>query len=696
MNVADFIQSDRVLRLNGLLGSDQLLAEQLTLRESMNDLFQITLNVRSKENNIAPDQVVGKLADISLELGDGKLRIWNALVTQMSAGPQIARGLYKYTLVLRPQLWLLSQKSDCRIWQDKTSVEVCEILLSEHGLPAPVTKGVVTKPNPQHYSVQYNETDLDYLLRRLEEDGIFYWFEHEEGKHVLHIANHASGYTDGQDVRYEMGSADRAHINRFETSFNYIPGVHSGRDWNFQTPGSVPGANAPSLHNLPKNAQYDRYTFHHTGGYGSGAASDQIDDASVERQAKLRMQADEAQYQRVEGGGDVRTLVPGGKFTPFDVTDPENKFEEHCILAIEHHVIESGYETGSAQATYNNRFLALPATTPATPHHTTPRPRIDGTQVAIVAGPDGEEIHPDDYGRIKVWFPWDRRAKKDGSDTCWMRVTQNWAGAGWGGQVIPRIGMEVMVTYLDGDPDRPIVTGVVPNAEQKVPYDLPANKTKSVFRTQTHKGSGFNELSFEDEAEQEMIYMHGQKDQQIDILNDRTKTIGNDQMESVGRDKSITVGQDHTENVVRDARHTIGRDVTYNVTQTQQEKYGKDHVHYVGNIHKQDIYADHLLSVGRNVEETVKGKYVLNVNQSITNNTKHHVLMAFDKFEIKGPGGKITIDSSGITLEAAKINLKGSVSMGGSGGAQVPTLAGAANDALPLCEECLAQKGEDS
>ncbi|MFP7675845.1 type VI secretion system tip protein TssI/VgrG, partial [Marivita sp. S0852] len=129
---------------------------------------------------------------------------------------------------------------------------------------------------------------------------------------------------------------------------------------------------------------------------------------------------------------------------------------------------------------------------------TTPRPRIDGTQVAIVAGPEGEEIHPDEYGRIKLWFPWDRRAAKDGTDTCWVRVTQNWAGAGWGGQVIPRIGMEVMVTYLDGDPDRPVVTGVVPNERQKVPYPLPEHKTKSVMRTQTHKAEGFNEISFED------------------------------------------------------------------------------------------------------------------------------------------------------------------------------------------------------
>ncbi|MEL6621174.1 MAG: type VI secretion system tip protein VgrG, partial [Pseudomonadota bacterium] len=172
------------------------------------------------------------------------------------------------------------------------------------------------------------------------------------------------------------------------------------------------------------------------------------------------------------------------------------------------------------------------------------------------------------------------------------------------------------------------------------------------------------------------------------ILNDRGKDIGRDQAETVGRDKSISVGRDHTESIGQDASHTIGRDVIYNVGQNQIETYGKDHVHNVGNIHKQDIFADHLIQTGRDHKETVLGTYKLDVNQSITNNTKTHTLMAFDKFIIKGPGGKITIDAGGITLEAAKINLKGMVAMGGSGGAQVPTLKGAANEGLPLVEEC--------
>ncbi|MFS4439691.1 type VI secretion system Vgr family protein, partial [Paracoccaceae bacterium GXU_MW_L88] len=307
--------------------------------------------------------------------------------------------------------------------------------------------------------VQWNETDLDYLTRRLEEDGLYYWWSHQEGQHQMHIASHAAGYTGGEDVRFAHGSTDRNHINRFETTFRYIPGSHAGADWNFETPGLVPGGNVPSLVKLPKNGNYERFEYPVLPGYGSGGrASEGIEDGAVERVARLRMQAQEAEHARVEGASNVRTLAVGGRFTPYDVANPDNVFDPHVVLAIEHEAIDTSYESVENQPEYTNRFLALPADVPATPQRATPHPRIDGTQVGIVAGPAGEEIHPDEYGRIKLWFPWDRRAAKDGSDTCWVRVSQNWAGAGWGGQVIPRIGMEVMVSYLDGDPDRPVVT----------------------------------------------------------------------------------------------------------------------------------------------------------------------------------------------------------------------------------------------
>jgi len=248
--------------------------------------------------------------------------------------------------------------------------------------------------------------------------------------------------------------------------------------------------------------------------------------------------------------------------------------------------------------------------------------------------------------------------------------------------------MEVVVEFLEGDPDKPLVTGCVYNGKNAVPYDLPGNKTVSTFKSDTHQGSGYNEFRFEDQAGREEVFMHAQKDHNTIIENDEThsighdraKSVGNDQSESIGHDKTITVGNDHVE--------SIGHDMRYDVGQTQQENYGKDHIHRVGNIHKQSIYSDHLYETGRNFEGEVFGRYTLDVGESITNNTKIHTLMAFQKMQMKGPGGKITIDASGITLEAPTIWLKGAVIMGGSGGAQVPTLQMAAREGLPLCEEC--------
>ena len=305
----------------------------------------------------------------------------------------------------------------------------------------------------------------------------------------------------------------------------------------------------------------ERFEYPVQGGYGTGRrASEGIEDGEVERVARLRMQADEAEHVRVEGASMVRTLAAGHRFTPYDVANPDNVFAPHVVTSVTHEVVDTSYESVANQPDYANRFAALPADVPATPRRATPRPRIDGVQVAIVAGPPGEEIHPDAHGRVKLWFPWDRRAKKDGTDTCWVRVAQSWAGAGWGAQTIPRIGMEVMVSYLDGDPDRPVVTGVVPNKAQKVPYELPEHKTRSTFRTNSHKADyhGFNELRFEDERGEEEIYVRAQKDRNEKVENNQSQRINVNKVESVGDSKASEVHNIFEQVVGGDMRLFVG------------------------------------------------------------------------------------------------------------------------------------------
>lgn len=528
------IQADRLLRMFSPLGQDALLVEKIIVKEDINGLFEITADVKSKRTDLKAEEIVGMLVDISLELGSGERRPWNGLVTELMEGPPVSRGLRSYQLVVRPQLWLLSQRSDCRIWQNHTSLQVLETLLSEHGIPAAVTSGIVNPPAPLEYSVAWNETDLAYLTRRLEFDGIYYWHEHEDGQHTLHVASHPFGYTEGPEpnVRLAAGSTDRNHISKFSRRYTFTPGKRTGADFNFLTPNTIPKATIPSLVKLPKNGEYELYEY----------PSRRLDDAANDVSSRLRMQAVESDHEKIEGESTVRTLGAGRKFKPYDVADPDQSFEEYVVTSITHVIADPSYDTtDDSTLEYTNTFTALPSRLPTTPHRTTPLPRIDGTHIAIIAGPAGEEIHPDQFGRVKLWFPWDRRAKKDGSDTKWIEVVQSWAGGTFGNQTIPRIGMQAICSHECGDPDRPYVIGLVPNPNNKVPYPLPDNKTRTVIRSNTHKGEGFNEYSTEDEKGKENQFFHAQKDQTTRVLNNRVKRVDANEIASIGANRAVEV-----------------------------------------------------------------------------------------------------------------------------------------------------------
>jgi type VI secretion system secreted protein VgrG len=550
----DFIQASRLLRIETPLGADAFLMERFQGREAVNELFSFQAVIRAKRDDVSPQDLVGKNVQVSLDRGDeGPRRVWDGLVTNLTEEPRLTRTLRQYVLTLRPDLWLLSQRSDCRIWLNKTSLEVAETLLSEHGLRAPDASGVLSPPPARPYSVQWNETDLSFLLRRLEEDGLFFWVRQTDEGQVLALADNASGWDAGADggegaVRYAAGSTDRDHVSSWNRHFAFTPGQRAGRDWNFETPTTVPESAAPSLVKLPRNGAYELYEY----------PARALDNAASEAATKLRMQAVEADHERIEAASTTRHLAPGAKLTPFDVANPEHSFETGVVTAIEHFAHDTTYETGGDHPIYRNRFEALPARLGLTPHRTTPRPRIEGTQIAIVAGPPGEEIHTEELGRVKLWFPWDRRARKDGSDTVWVRVGQSWGGGTWGSQIIPRIGMEVAVTHLDGDPDRPLVVGVVANPVNKVPYDLPANKTRMVLRSNTHKGQGFNELSMEDEAGRENLFLHAQKDMTEKVLNNRASRIDAHHIDSVGQNRSVEVGQNHQERIGGSMNLSVG------------------------------------------------------------------------------------------------------------------------------------------
>ena len=685
---APFKQDARLGKLSTALGEDVLVLLRFEGTDYMNDLFEYRVDALSTQQNIDFDALIGTHATVELLSRHNGPKHFDGIVTQAQwAG--VGENGNRYRLVLRPWFWLAGQRRNQRIFHNMTVVQILEELLQPYsGLGDPALTNRLTGDYPElEYTVQYRESDLAFACRQMERFGISYHFTHTDGSHTLVLTDSIDEHDplDGESRPYRgvdgHHQADEEHFWEWHPERNLTTGAVRLTDYNFKFPNAAMEVDrtGDAAYEQGKIEAYDYPGDYLNQGEGKGVVG-------------LRTLQERGQDRRHRAIGDCTSLSAGLTVKLTGEQVPGVKDEGYLCLSASHSYVSDAYGSGGASSdgyAYTGQYVMMPVTAPLAPDRKTPVPVVQGPQTGTVVG-EGE-IDCDEYGRILVHPHWDLAS----AYTMRCRVSQNWASRGWGGMVIPRIGMEVIVEYLEGDPDKPIVTGCVYNGRNDPPYPLPAHKTKSVFKTDTHQGNGFNELTFEDENEQELIYMHGQKDQQIEILNDRAKSIGRDQSEAVGRDKTISVGRDHTETIGQDARHTIARDVMYDVGQNQQEKYGKDHVHFVGNIHKQDIYADHLVQIGRNMEETVKGRYTLNVNQSITNNTKTHTLMAFEKFVIKGPGGKITIDASGITLEAARINLKGAVSMGGGGSAQVPTLQGAANDGLPLVEECLRQKGEE-
>ena len=672
-----FSQTERLGRLTTDLGPDTLALLRFDGTDHLNDLFEYRVEALATRDDLDFDALVGTHASVEIEAHD-RMRPFDGIVTSARwAG--VGENGHRYDLILRPWFWLAGRRHNQRIFHNKTVVQILQELLSDYaGLGDPAPEISLSRDYPiLEYTVQYRESDLDFARRQLERHGISFHFRHAIGSHTLVLTDDVLAHATVGDRPFKRYDGhhqyEQEHFWDWAPERNVTTGAIRLTDYNFKTP-----AQAMEVDRLgdAAYAQGQIESFDYPGDYPAQDVGRLV--------AGLRTEQERGADRRNRAVGDCVSLRSGKRVTLSGDKVP-GIGETYLCLSAHHHFVSEAYGSGGQGSdgyAFTGSYTFMPDTAPMAPPRRTPVAVVQGPQTAEVVG-EGE-IDCDEYGRILVRFHWDLANAY--SMRC--RVSQNWAGNGWGGMVIPRIGMEVVVEFLEGDPDKPLVIGCVYNGKNAVPYSLPANKTVSTFKSDTHQGSGYNEFRFEDEKGREEVFMHAQKDHNTIIENDethsighdRSKTVGNDQAESIGHNKTIAVGNDHSE--------TIGNDMVYNVGRNQQENYGKDHIHRVGNIHKQSIYADHLYEAGRNFEGEVFGRYTLDVGESITNNTKLHTLMAWQKMQIKGPGGKITIDASGITLEAPTIWLKGNVIMGGSGGAQVPTLQMAAREGLPLCEEC--------
>ncbi|MFC5359352.1 type VI secretion system Vgr family protein [Azospirillum himalayense] len=592
-----FSQDGQYLSITTPLGADALALRTIVGEERLSSLFIYRVTMISSDEDIAFDRVVGKAVTVAITLGDQEtVRYINAIVGRIELTHVDDRGqVAHYEAELHPWLWMLTHSGDCRIFQEKTVPEIVEEVCKGAGY-TDLKKSLTGTYAKREYCVQYRETDYNFVARLLEEEGIFYYFAHEDGKHTLVLGDGANAFAkstllDAFEYRTTEGHDDEDHVlnglsveRRVTTKSYGIDGYH------FETPSTDLYATAE-------------------GASGFGTVSDYMGrhttSSDGEAMAKLRQQALAFPGRRVRGSGECRSLEAGTRIT----------VSGHSKSDLNAEYVLYSVRIDGASGHFNAHFTAFPPDLPFRPLDTAVKPRIHSTQTAIVVGKSGEEIWLDKYGRIKVQFHWDRLGKKDEKSSCWVRVAQNWAGKNYGIMFFPRVGQEVVVTFLDGDPDRPLVTGSVYNAEQTVPYTLPDDSTKSTIKTQTSKnGTGkFNEIRFEDKADAEEIFVHAQKDMNVEVLNDVTRLVKHDEVETVENDSTIDIQHDRKLTVKNDHSITVSEgNETHEVakgTRAVTVKGNETHTNKADFIHKAD--GDYTLTVKGNLTIDVTGDVVI-------------------------------------------------------------------------------------
>ncbi len=668
MASVSFTQSGRPFTVTTPLGADKLLLERFTGEEAVSAPFHFTLDMVSKQNNIAADSLVRQPISINMELSDGGSRVIHGRVSRfVQLGS--ADGLTSYRADMVSWNWFLSLSSDCRIFQHLSAVEIIKKIFDENGFTDYKVSCVKSYPK-REYCVQYRESHLDFVSRLMEEEGIFYFFEHSGSKHTLVLADAASAVKASVTAKAKMASAgkDKATddaLDRVELETSARTGKVVLADYNFATPSTQLRATASGKH---KEEVYD-YP-------GNFLVRDEGD-----RYARIRLEEREAMQIVVRGEGNVRGLQTGAKFDLVghyrgDMNKP------YMLLRVWHSGSVGSYHAGTdAQAMYRTRFVGIPADVPYHPPRVTPKPRIFGSQTAVVVGKGGEEIDVDKNGMVVVQFHWDRKGAKDEKSSCRVRVSSAWAGKGWGFITIPRIGQEVIVDFLEGDPDRPIITGRVYNAEQVPPYALPASGTQSGIISRSSKGGAsdnFNEIWFEDEKGKEEVYIHAEKDKNEVVENDNSEEIGNDEKIKIGNDQTINVGHDQSITVANDRKKAVDKDESTTIGKNRTEGVGEDETVTIGKKRTHSVGADDLLDVSDNQTVSIGKKGRLTVTDDRETNIgkndlltvgKKLVIDASDEITLKTGSASITMKKNGeikikgkdVTVEGSgKINVKAS------------------------------------
>jgi type VI secretion system secreted protein VgrG len=613
-----YSQENRLISVNTPLGKDKLLLAGFSGHEAISRLFTFHLDLLTEQGPIDFTQIIGKNVTISVTQLDNTPRYFNGLVSGFAQSGADARFTH-YQMEVVPWTWLLSRYADCKIFHNKKIGDVIEQVFKDRGFQD-YKLSLTASYSPMEYCVQYRETDFNFISRLMEQNGIFYFFQHGEDKHTMVIADSSTAHEPcpGQKTAgYNLvsGGVDDADvINSWTIEQELRSGKYTLTDYNFKTPSASLLYTEPTIDAVGNNSNFE--IFDYPGEYTTRG------DATTF--AKLRMQEEEASHLVAHGSSVCRAFTTGYKFDLKDHYQPSMN-TSYVLTEIQHIASVGGsYSMGGGGTgdSYSNHFTCIPASVPFRPPRLTPKPFVQGPQTAVVVGKsddqgsgdeddggDGEEIWVDKYGRVIVRFPWDRAGKC----SCRVRVSQDWAGQSWGAITIPRVGQEVIVSFLEGDPDRPIVTGRVYNANQTVPYPLPDNQTRSTFKTRSSKGGGtdnYNELRFEDKTGSEQVFLRGEKDLDVWLKNDVREQAGNNLSLIVKQDQMESVGGDLHSQVTGNFNQKIGQTLSLQVGQNLYEKSGTNFAHEAGQIIHLKAGMTIVLEAGTELTLKVGGNFI--------------------------------------------------------------------------------------
>jgi type VI secretion system secreted protein VgrG len=643
-------QAGRHIRVNTQLGEDKVFLESFEGEERVSDLFRFELGLLTQDPAFTMDSLLNKPAVVSMNLHDDTERHFHGIINQLEEMETRAEGYVLYRATMVPWAWLLTLFHDCRIFQNKSVPDIVVQVFSDRGFTDFANRTTGSYP-PRDYTVQYRETDFNFISRLLEDEGIFYFFEHTADKHTLVLADQPSAFVDcpcQSEAAYDTTPGlwqDVDVVLSVRRTQQIRLGKVTENDYDFTKPKTSIDAD------LDSNRKGEFYEYP-----GKYVVRDE-----GSRYARVRLEEQEVRLQTVTLETNCRAYRPGFK-CKLTGHYREEANQEYAMLALQHRAANNTHISVDLQDafTYRNIVEVIPASVPYHPPRLARRPFIQGSQTAVVVGKSGEEIWVDQYGRVKVQFFWDRAGAMDENSSCWIRVAQLWAGKGWGAIFTPRIGQEVIVDFLEGDPDRPIITGRVYNGDQTVPYALPGEQTKSTIKSMSSKGGGgFNEIRLEDKKDSEQVFIFGQKDEDIRIKNDAKEWIGNDRSLIVIRDQMEKVGRDKHDNTVRDHIEKMGRDHHMDVE-------GKEAIKVVGS---------HSMTVQGDVIEVFQGSQSTQVTQSIYIKGMSLVIEGMTSLTLKVASNFIMIEPTGITMVGmpmTKINSGGSAPSGSAGSAVSP------------------------